>query len=298
MSRHSTLSAILCALLSASATLLHSQEVRTARVEFPRGQSGTTVNGTITGYEVFDYLLRAKGGQQMTAELKTDHGATSFNIFAPGTKPGEDTAMYIGETSGNRFEGALPADGEYRIRVGMMRSAARRNETAGYSLAIAIGRSAAAASAARSGGYDLGRTKGYQDGAGGLSRTPDRHAAEYSEADRADFFRGYEDGYNQGIKPGARPPASFGQPLTAVNGQGTVTIMEGDRTVAVCRTASPNIEQTRFISEQQQIVVKSRGNHGPATVQLFDSRKGTELGKVMAYAIQDGQPPWAQGMGD
>lgn len=56
-------------------------------------------------------------------------------------------------------------------------------------------------------GYEMGKTKGYQDGHGGLSRTPSRHEVSYSEADRADFFRGYEDGYNEGIKPGAPVPA-------------------------------------------------------------------------------------------
>lgn len=41
-----------------------------------------------------------------------------------------------------------------------------------------------------------------------------------------------------------------------------------------CCSASPNIEQTRWVSEQNQIVVKSSGNHGPATVKLFNSRTG------------------------
>lgn len=63
-------------------------------------------------------------------------------------------------------------------------------------------------------GYELGKTKGYQDGHGGLSRTPSRHEASYSEADRADFFRGYEDGYNQGIKPGAAAPVVEEMPAT------------------------------------------------------------------------------------
>jgi len=91
---------------------------------------------------------------------------------------------------------------------------------------------------------------------------------------------------------------SYGQPLTAVNGQGTVTIMEGPRTVATCRTASPNIEKTRWVSEQNQIVVKSRGNHGPATVQLFNSRTGRQEGTVMAYELANGGPTWAAGMAD
>ena len=91
---------------------------------------------------------------------------------------------------------------------------------------------------------------------------------------------------------------SYGQPLTAVRGQGQVTIMEGNRTVSTISTASPNIEQTRWYQEQEQIVVKSRGNHGPATVQLFNSRTGRLEGTVMAYELANGGPTWAAGMAD
>ena len=91
---------------------------------------------------------------------------------------------------------------------------------------------------------------------------------------------------------------TYGQPLTAVRGQGRVTIMEGSRTVATCYTAKPNIEKTRWHQEQNQIVVKSRGNHGPATVQLFNSRTGRQEGTVMAYELANGGPNWAQGMAD
>ena len=90
----------------------------------------------------------------------------------------------------------------------------------------------------------------------------------------------------------------YGQPYTASKGQGSVTIMEGPRRVSTCYTASPNVEETRFINEQQQIVVKSRGNHGPATVQLFDSRTGRQEGRVMAYEVRGGYPAWAAGMGE
>jgi hypothetical protein len=145
-------------------------------------------------------------------------------------------------------------------------------------------------------GYDLGFAKGQEDGGGGLSRTPDRYESLYSQADRAEFFRGYEAGYNQGIKVPASKP--YGQPLMAVKGKWKVTIKEGSRTVAVCSTASPNVEEIKFITEQQEIVVKSRGNHGPATVQLFDTKSGKEKGRVMAYEIRGGKPAWADGMGE
>jgi len=63
-------------------------------------------------------------------------------------------------------------------------------------------------------GYELGKTKGYQDGHGGLSRTPSRHQVSYSAADRADFFRGYEVGYNNGIKPTASAPVVEEKPAS------------------------------------------------------------------------------------
>lgn len=68
--------------------------------------------------------------------------------------------------------------------------------------------------------------------------------------------------------------------------------------MSVCNTAAPNIEQARFFNEQEQVVVKSRGNHGPATVRLFNSRTGAEPGRVFACAIQNGQPAWTAGMGE
>lgn len=90
---------------------------------------------------------------------------------------------------------------------------------------------------------------------------------------------------------------SFGQPLTAETGGGSVTIREGSRILTSFRTAAPNVEETRWYAEQEQIVVKSRGNHGPATVELFNSRTGAKLGTVMAYEAAAG-PVWARSMAE
>ena len=100
-------------------------------------------------------------------------------------------------------------------------------------------------------------------------------------------------------QPPLPPPApSHGQPLTVEIEGGSVVIREGGRIVSSFRTALPNVEETRWASEQEQIVVKSRGNHGPATVQLFNSRNGSELGRVFAYEIRNGQPAWAASMAE
>lgn len=111
--------------------------VHKAQVHFDKGTNGTTLNGKIKGYDTFNYTLGAKAGQYMRVSLETKHGATYFNIFEPGKGPG-DAAMFIGSTQGYSYTGNLPANGTYTIQVYMMRSAARRNETANYQLHIGI----------------------------------------------------------------------------------------------------------------------------------------------------------------
>jgi hypothetical protein len=46
--------------------------------------------------------------------------------------------MFIGSTSGKQFEGMLPASGDYKVRVYLMRNAARRDEVANYRLEMII----------------------------------------------------------------------------------------------------------------------------------------------------------------
>jgi hypothetical protein len=56
----------------------------------------------------------------------------------------------------------------------------------------------------------------------------------------------------------------------------------------VCR-----LEDWSFVNGGRNIVTKSRGNHGPATVELWESATGMQRDKVLAFAIQNGQPAWA-----
>jgi hypothetical protein len=144
--------------------------------------------------------------------------------------------------------------------------------------------------------YNMGVYHGRQDAANGLSRTPTRYYGTFHFTQADEFNRGYEVGYGQALRPGGSGNG-FNQPLTATAGHSSVTIREGNRVLCSVRTAMPNVEQTRWAQEQERIVVKSRGNHGAATIQLFDSRSGRELGRVMAYDALGGDPRWAAGMG-
>lgn len=113
---------------------MNAQDVRTETVRFAAGETGASVEGSITGYEGVDYVLGAAEGQEMTVDLHTDHGSAYFNVIAPGA----DAAMFIGSTSGKTFRGTLPSTGDYTVRVYLMRNAARRGETAEYRIDFGI----------------------------------------------------------------------------------------------------------------------------------------------------------------
>jgi len=112
-----------------------ADDIRSERVQFQKGANSANVQGTVTGYETVDYLLGARKGQSMNVSMATDNSANYFNIIAPGKS---DEAMFIGSTSGNQYEGSLPASGDYKVRVYLMRSAARRDEVAKYRLEMII----------------------------------------------------------------------------------------------------------------------------------------------------------------
>lgn len=121
--------------LTPPTVLAQSSNIRTQRVQFKPGTNSATIQGTIKGYQTVDYMVNAKQGQSMTVSMATKNTATYFNILEPGQT---EVAIFNGSTSGNQFKGTLKQSGNYRIRVYMMRSAARRNEVANYRLEINV----------------------------------------------------------------------------------------------------------------------------------------------------------------
>lgn len=109
--------------------------IENRRVSFAAGASSATVEDSITGYETIDYLLNVRAGQAMNVSMATQNSSAYFNILEPGET---DVAVFVGSTSGDQFEGVAGKSGDYRIRVYMMRSAARRDETADYRLEMIV----------------------------------------------------------------------------------------------------------------------------------------------------------------
>ena len=155
-------------------------------------------------------------------------------------------------------------------------------------------------------GYQFGR----RDARQGRTRNFMRYRGEYNSSTKKQFAEGYLMAYNHyrndsnGGWNGNNKPHNGGDygnnyggaNYTASIEQGRVRILQNGRTVSVLRTELPNVERYRFENAKREIVVKSRANHGPAVVELFDTKTGVRRGKVMAYAIKNGRPAWARGM--
>lgn len=126
-------SAVLLAVSAAGASAQVAAD-RVERVEFARGASSATVGGRIRGYQIVDYLVNARAGQQMSVDFSSRGRFTYFLVRGPGS---EDN-LFNGSTSGNSARLTLEQSGNYRIRVFLMRNAARRGETSSYSLNIRV----------------------------------------------------------------------------------------------------------------------------------------------------------------
>lgn len=122
-------------LLTCSWLGVAAEPTESQTVQFETGTSSAEINGSIKGYKTIDYKLRARAGQTMSVRLDTDNTGNYFNVLPPGS---DDVAIFIGSTSGNEWTGNLLEDGDYNIRVYLMRSAARRNEAATYLLTVGI----------------------------------------------------------------------------------------------------------------------------------------------------------------
>lgn len=106
--------------------------IRQEKVQFAKGASSAVINGQIKGDTTVDYVVRAAAGQTLSVKLQKSNSQNYFNVMPPGST---GSAMFVGD-SGENYSGVLPADGDYVVRVYLMRPAARRGESSNYTLTV------------------------------------------------------------------------------------------------------------------------------------------------------------------
>ena len=108
--------------------------IRQEKIQFAKGASSAVIKGQLKGDTTVDYTVRAAAGQTLAVDLKKSNPQNYFNVMPPGST---GSAMFVGD-SGDNYSGMLPADGEYTVRVYLMRPAARRGEASTYTLTIGV----------------------------------------------------------------------------------------------------------------------------------------------------------------
>jgi hypothetical protein len=111
-------------------------QIETRKITFAAGKTSSTISSSVKGDQTIDYKVNAKEGQEMKVTMKTNINANYFNVMSPGSA---DEAIYTGQIDGNnKFGGTISSSGEYTIRVYLMRSAARNNTKANFTLTVSL----------------------------------------------------------------------------------------------------------------------------------------------------------------
>jgi len=125
---------LVVAATAAFATAQAAEAIRKEDVRLVKGAAAATIKGRLQGGQIVDYRVRAAAGQALVVTLRKSNPQNYFNVLPPGSS---DVAMFVGQ-DGRDYKGVLPADGDYTVRVYLMRPAARRNETSNYTLTFGV----------------------------------------------------------------------------------------------------------------------------------------------------------------
>jgi hypothetical protein len=129
---------------SFAGTAVADASIRQEKVQFATGASSAVIKGQLKGDAMVDYLVRAAAGQTLSVKLQKTNAQNYFNVMPPGST---GSAMFVGD-SGENYSGVLPTDGNYIVRVYLMRPAARRGESSNYELTVGVSGRALAPSTA------------------------------------------------------------------------------------------------------------------------------------------------------
>ncbi|WP_427144093.1 hypothetical protein ACQCLI_32690 (plasmid) [Pseudomonas nitroreducens] len=103
----------------------HADDLETnVPVHLSKGQEHVVYKGSLSGFESLNYLIPAKSGQDFSVKISGSPSA-SFNVFAPGTVPGESRGIGHGGCS-DGWHKKLHLTGDYTVQVFQLSKQASR----------------------------------------------------------------------------------------------------------------------------------------------------------------------------
>lgn len=121
------------AMLALLACAASAQDARRdVLVTLPAAPATQTFNDALGGFETVDYRVTLHVGERLHVHLATSNLSNCFDIYAPGA----EKPLFQGGNSGAEHLLAATTAGEYRIRVYLLRFAARDYQSAEYTLTL------------------------------------------------------------------------------------------------------------------------------------------------------------------
>jgi hypothetical protein len=100
-------------LIAYSTAMAQGGKAEPSRIEFKRGTSSTTINGTVRGDEQAEYVLSAKKGQRLIIKLTSVPIKSSvFQLLGP-----DNDTLGLEYDANYDYSGVLPKTGDYFITV-------------------------------------------------------------------------------------------------------------------------------------------------------------------------------------
>lgn len=116
----------------------HQEYEGIERIKFKSGSSSGSVKGSVKGYDRKDFVINGKKGQKMSVNLKSSSTFVYFNIADSKDGFAADMPMDPKPLDVRDWEGTLHKDGDYFIRVYLVRAEARRDGKADFTLDVSI----------------------------------------------------------------------------------------------------------------------------------------------------------------
>jgi len=105
--------ASLVVLISCSAAMAQGGKAEPNRIEFKRGTTSTTINGTVRRDEQAEYVLAAKKGQRLTIKITSVPARSSgFDLSGP-----DNVDLGLEFDTNLDYSHTLPRTGDYLITV-------------------------------------------------------------------------------------------------------------------------------------------------------------------------------------
>src|SRR5262245_50354738 len=131
---HSKLIALVCLALFAFGVTAHAADLPKGPIKVDVSSGEATQKADITGEEYVDYVFPAEVGQSLAVTLESNSKNCHFDLSGPQS----ETPFYISAITGDRYQQNVRNSGNHRVRVYLVRRAARKGESASYKISFRL----------------------------------------------------------------------------------------------------------------------------------------------------------------